>query len=134
MITIKHHGPEFRRRLFTKQKKSLQLAGAVLSRNMQRKVSVPVKIVGGKVVERSKPGEPPRLETGFGRASIMHESDVNRGRPLERVGLLGNARYMFYLELGTQKVAPRPWLHKTVIESMPAIQEMIAGLGLGELE
>ncbi len=46
----------------------------------------------------SRPGEPPRAGTGFGRKNIIHEHD--RNIPASRVGVMKNAIYMAWLDLG----------------------------------
>lgn len=52
----------------------------------------------------SAPGNPPYKQTGRLRASITHEVNGLVGR----VGT--NVRYSRFLELGTRKMAPRPFL------------------------
>ncbi len=61
----------------------------------------------------SAPGQPPMVRTGFGRRSIIFE--YNSRAYVARVGPTRNAAYMAYLELGTDRIAPRPWL-------LPAMQ------------
>lgn len=58
-------------------------------------------------IERSRPGEPPRKQTGRLRASVTHEIDEKA-----LVGRVGtNVEYGAALELGTRRgLAPRPWL------------------------
>lgn len=60
----------------------------------------------------SKPGEPPRKRTGRGQRGIVRE--INRKKIAARVGVTRNAIYMFYLEMGTSRVARRPWLMSTL--------------------
>ena len=58
-------------------------------------------------VVRSRPGEPPRKQTGRLRGSVTYEVDERALRA--RVGT--NVMYGRYLELGTRRgLAPRPWL------------------------
>lgn len=58
----------------------------------------------------SKPGEAPHVRTGHGRSSIIYEYNGSSTNPRVRVGVLANAIYMAYLELGTRRIRPRPWL------------------------
>jgi hypothetical protein len=71
-------------------------------------------------VVHSQPGEPPRKQTGRGRASVTYE--VDQATATARVGT--NVDYMAHQERGTKRgLAPRPWLRpafewlKTIISS-----------------
>lgn len=74
----------------------------------------------------SKPGEPPRARTGFGRQNIVYEFNGDVKNPAVRVGVQRNGRYMFSLELGTKRVAARPWLLRTLIENKEQIARLAA--------
>ena len=67
----------------------------------------------------SRPGEPPRLRTGFGQRNIVVNHD--RQKITTRVGVTKNGIYMIFLELGTQRVARRPWLVKTLRDNQRII-------------
>lgn len=70
----------------------------------------------------SRPGEPPRLRTGYGRTSITWW----RHAPLvARVGIRRNAIYMAYLETGTRHIARRPWLSRAVAETRRQMTHII---------
>lgn len=56
----------------------------------------------------SAPGEPPRKRTGFLQANV--QLDVDEANLTARVGILANAKYGAYLEFGTRKMKPRPFL------------------------
>ena len=71
----------------------------------------------------SLPGQPPRLRTGWLRANVLYELDLSAGRA--RVGLGANAPYGLYLELGTRRMAPRPWLVATLTRVMPQLQAIL---------
>ncbi len=75
---------------------------------------------------RSKPGEPPRKQTGRGRASVTYEVDPNL---LEaRVGT--NVAYMKAQELGTKRgLAPRPWLRRALAECHAKISGFLSQMG-----
>lgn len=70
---------------------------------------------------RSKPGEPPRKQYGTLRASVA--SEVDEVREVGRVGT--NLPYGKHLELGTRKIAPRPWLRRAHIESRSELLRLI---------
>ena len=72
----------------------------------------------------SRPGQPPALRTGFGRRSITMQ--FLRQRLVARVGPAANAVYMAYLELGTARIKPRPWLKPAIQQSLPAIRALLA--------
>lgn len=59
---------------------------------------------------RSRPGEAPYMQTGRLRNSIAYELD--HGRLVARIGT--NVRYGLMLELGTRRVAARPWFKVTI--------------------
>ena len=72
----------------------------------------------------SKPGEPPRLRTGHGQRNIAYEIEPGRGR----VGVRQNAIYMVFLDQGTKRIAPRPWL-SAMVEKIWGRLQAIAGGG-----
>lgn len=75
-------------------------------------------------VVRSKPGEPPRKQTGRLRASVAHE--VDEATLTARVGT--NVVYGRHLELGTKRgLAPRPWLRRALAEVAARIEQILAG-------
>lgn len=71
----------------------------------------------------SRPYQPPALRTGFGRRNIDMEFDANA--IVARVGVRTSASYMIYLELGTGRIQPRPWLKPTTERSRNAIETMM---------
>jgi phage gpG-like protein len=74
----------------------------------------------------SKPGEPPRKQTGRLRASVTHEVDPDR--LTGRVGT--NVEYGRHLELGTRRgLLPRPWLRRAFAESMGEIRAALGRVG-----
>lgn len=74
----------------------------------------------------SRPGESPRLRTGFGRANVVVNHGPNLKNPYARVGVSANGIYMFYLEVGTRHIARRPWLMKTLEENAEMIGKLAA--------
>lgn len=69
----------------------------------------------------SRPGEPPAIDTGILRASITNEVELKGVGVEGRVGpdieyiaakapVGTNVEYGYYLEIGTSKMAPRPFL------------------------
>ena len=73
----------------------------------------------------SLPGEPPATPTGTLRRSIMWETPR---RGVRRVGstLRGSpASYALYLELGTRKMQPRPWLMPSLNNNRRSIKKIL---------
>lgn len=60
----------------------------------------------------SAPGEAPRKRTGFGQRGIVRE--IDRTKLEARVGVTKAAIYMYYLEMGTRSISPRPWMIATL--------------------
>ncbi len=88
----------------------------------------------------STPGNPPNIDTGILRSSITHTidiKDIGGGQP-GVVGFVGSdidhiranagtgtdVQYGFYLEVGTVKMAARPWLRPALRRSGPAILQI----------
>ncbi len=70
---------------------------------------------------RSKPGEPPRKQTGRLRAAVA--SEIDESTLTARVGT--NVKYGKYLELGTKRgILPRPWLRRALFESQAQIDSL----------
>ncbi len=68
----------------------------------------------------SLPGEPPRKQRGHLRRSLAREVNALVGR----VGT--NLNYGRWLELGTKKMAARPWLRRALTECRAAIRSLIS--------
>jgi len=78
------------------------------------------------VVRHSRPGEPPRLGTGFGRDNTVYEGD--RQEMAVRVGIrqISPFNYMFHHE-----VTGRSWLRRTLFEETPAIEAICEAFSVG---
>jgi HK97 gp10 family phage protein len=70
----------------------------------------------------SSPGSPPKKITGALQRSIAHEMGPDRKEAF--VG--SNVEYALYLELGTSKMAARPFLRSTLMKERDAIARIIA--------
>lgn len=71
---------------------------------------------------RSSAGDPPFKQTGRLRASITHELLDDAEGPFARVGT--NLPYGLYLELGTRRMRPRPFLRRALDDSLDAIRAL----------
>jgi HK97 gp10 family phage protein len=71
-------------------------------------------------------GNPPAVDTGTLRRSVTYQVDEN-----ELVGYVGSnlkdPPYGAYLEFGTSRMKPRPWLKPATEKSMEKIKEIMAG-------
>lgn len=133
-LSLQWNGPELDAALRRAEMTGLRYGGIHLHTKAVLQISKPVKKIRVKrtrntsrgkkgssymkVVERSKIGEPPRLDTGFGRSNTVYEED-----PPElaiRVGIRQNAMYMFKHEVGG-----RAWLRRTLIEEMKRITQLV---------
>jgi len=74
--------------------------------------------------EESGPGEPPRAQTGRLRASITHRLGDDGGETYAEVGT--SVPYGFWLEFGTSKMSPHPFLTPAFEQNKEAIKEYIA--------
>lgn len=146
---MKWHGKELEEMLKKATAKGLARAGAFFHSKCREAVSkpntgvsIPVKrpTPGGNKRTRtvyrnpSKPGESPRLRTGFGRANVVVNHGPNKSKPYTRVGVSKNGIYMFYLEVGTRKIKRRPWLMKTLEEHSETIGKLAATGGKDEIK
>lgn len=76
--------------------------------------------------QASAPGEPPALDTGTLRSSITGIVDE---KGLSIRGFVGsNVEYVRDLELGTEKIAPRPFLMPTILENQRRIMKILGGI------
>jgi hypothetical protein len=139
---LKWNGKQFEQMLKKATSDGLKRAGvfyhskcqqAVSKPNTGRSVKIKRQVPGGNKRTRtiypnpSKPGESPRLRTGFGRKNIVINHDP-KGRYV-RVGVSQNGMYMFFLEVGTRNIARRPWLMKTLMENQKVIGALAASGG-----
>lgn len=129
-VTSSFDGDAFRRQLIPKVERQMHKAVLVCSREAQRlvtqKVSQSVGTPGGgrRWVSGSSPGEPPYKFTGdLSRSFITNvESDDEKV-----VGIVGNTkRHGRHLELGTRKMAPRPYLRPAVTAMRRQVIKLLA--------
>lgn len=124
-VKIEWFGEAVKQSLSQTMQQRLGLVARLLSAEIKVDISIPVRKALGKhgrlvVVERSKPGEPPRLETGNLRRSVF-------GRLVTKdeahVGV--TAHYGLFLEQGTVNMAPRPYLQPAFLRNAAQIQNIL---------
>lgn len=142
-LELKWNGPELEVALHRATYRGLLAGGVHLHTKEKLAISVPVVKVqvtrtrntsrGAKgstymkVIERSKLGEPPRLDTGFGRDNIVFEG--SEPDMAVRVGIRQNAMYMFKHE-----VTGRSHLRRTLMEEQQAIAKIIETFAVDAME
>ena len=99
--------------------KRLEAAAILLQNEIKQDISEP----SNKGATPSAPGEPPHKDTGRLRASISRE--INAEELIARVG--SNLAYAKFLELGTVKMAARPFLRKAFWEHMDKLKRILEG-------
>ena len=76
----------------------------------------------GRASGPSEPGEFPHAQTGLLRNSIREEVDEE-----EMTAIVGtNVEYGGFLELGTSRMEPRPFLTRTITEEHEAITKLLS--------
>ena len=84
---------------------SLHIAGAAMALDVQRRIST----FGPP---RSSPGEPPHVDTGNLLKHIWWDVDEKN----LVVYVIADTKYAYYLEYGTSKMAPRPFMRNKAPE------------------
>ena len=104
------------------------LAGATL---IQESARVELSQTGkgrkykGQPTTASAPGQPPAAQTGTLRRSVQIDDTNAKGdNPTARVGT--NLAYGRYLEYGTKRIAPRPWLSTALRKTVGDIPGVMA--------
>jgi hypothetical protein len=125
MARLKWNGPEAKRRIEHEMSNRMAVACRLVMNHA--KVLLSVSGTGGKPGSKrrygsnpSKPGEPPHKQYGVLREHVATEVIRMRGR----VGT--NKEYGRYLELGTRKMAPRPWLKRSLDETKADIRRLFS--------
>ena len=106
-VTIKSYRKEREKEILDSLQKGLEKVGLIVER--QAKINV------------SQSTGHPKVQTGRLRASITH--NVNPGE----VEIGSNVYYSKYLEFGTSKMPPYPWLFPALELKKPEIIEALKG-------
>lgn len=110
MGSVKWYGTQVRTQVRGVTAKRILAAAIYLVNKIKESLSTSQPTIGSggskKGLDPSRPGDYPKLVTGFLRRGVTYEMDYDT--PSARVGT--NVPYGRYLELGTRKMARRPWL------------------------
>ena len=132
-MAMKWHGEEAMRRIRTEAGNRVDMAARFVRDRAKELVSrdQPVRIYAKgagrsrKGLDPSKPGEPPKKVTGHLRMNIKKEPT-----PINMVTRVGtNVPYGKHLELGTRKMAARPWLWAAIVRNAVELQRRF-GIGV----
>ena len=105
----------------TDSRKFVTLSCAEIERTaksiMRDTVTNPDVTYGKKNHHPSVAGNPPAPDSGTLMRSITHSVEVKNGEVIGNVGsIIANENYPKYLEYGTSKMKPRPWLSASLIK------------------
>lgn len=130
MAVLKWHGDDVRRELNLSVRQRLEAACRTLRRHAREKANRAYRKSyrlrgGGEVTETgaSRPGEYPRKRTGDLRTSFDFEFYPSGMKA--RWGT--NVKYGKWLEFGTRRMAPRPWMALTNRAKADEVKRLLSG-------
>ena len=118
---IKWHGDKLNTKLKGEMRRAFDRVGLLVAGDIKNSMLGQRGPAGGRYV--SSPGEPPAVQTAYLLGRITHEVV---GSEAVRVGT--NVEYGKFLELGTQHIAPRPFLLPAVARNRREINAEFRGL------
>lgn len=110
------------------QKQTAQNLGTQMKQEIKDILDVPVSKNGAKIV-RSLPLEAPRKESGNLQNSVDYILEENKNNLTIKVFCANSAPYALYLEYGTEKTAPRPFMLPTLNKYALILKEETKEIG-----
>ena len=110
------------------QKQITQGIALEMKQEVKNLLDIPVSKNGAKIV-RSRPGQPPRKSSGNLQNSVDYLLEQKGTEISIKVFCDNSAPYALYLEYGTQKTAPRPFMLPTLNKYALVLKEEIKGIG-----
>ncbi len=110
------------------QKEIAQNIGAEMKQEIKDILDIPVSKNGARIV-RSLPMQAPRKESGNLQNSIDYLIEGNKDNLTIKVFCSDSAPYALYLEYGTTKTAPRPFMLPTLNKYALILKEEIKEIG-----
>lgn len=152
-LTLKFRGREFNKKLSRATSSGLKRAAVFLHTKHRQEVSRPNQhrhraqftsrqraARGGQKtgvvyenMHNRYAGRPPFLRTGTGRGEIVWEHNGSDRRPAVRIGVTKKGLYMAFLDLGTRRIRPRPWLRATLDKYRSQVARLAATGGKREV-
>jgi hypothetical protein len=120
---MSHPADDITDRLVERARDGMEKVAQELEQRWRQMVSVPVEGVGRSAI-RSKPGEPPRRDTGEYQDSIDHRTSVEGDKVIAVAGT--SMERGVWLEKGTGRMRPRPHASKLAEEFGGEIVERVA--------
>jgi len=125
-------GKEFEKALMDKSRRDVLVAAVYVEQLVKESMKAGGRTESGFLQEgqkpgkvgsfRSKPGEVPRVQTGTLKRSITHW--VHPALPVSRAGT--NVKYGKWLEFGTPKMEPRPFMRPALEKAKPEIKRIFS--------
>lgn len=110
------------------QKQITQDIAVEMKQEVKNILDIPVSKNGAKIV-RSRPGQPPRKNSGNLQNSVDYLLEQKGTEISIKVFCDNSAPYALYLEYGTQKTAPRPFMLPTLNKYALVLKEEIKAIG-----
>lgn len=110
------------------QKQIAQNIGAEMKQEIKNILDIPVSKNGARIV-RSLPMQAPRKESGNLQNSVDYLLEENKDSLIIKVFCADSAPYALYLEYGTDKTAPRPFMLPTLNKYALILKEETKEIG-----
>lgn len=124
MAPLQWHGEGVQARIRAEMARRIHACAVLVLNRARELISTPGTTAGKKRrvygTNPSAPGEPPHKQTGRLRQSVAREVHGLTAR----VGT--NVQYGRWLELGTSRMAPRPWLRRALMECADQIRSILS--------
>lgn len=111
-VTVKSYRKEREKEIMDGLRKSMEKVGQIVERQAKINVS-------------KSPPEHPQIQTGRLRSSIIHQVISNPNEIITEIGT--NVTYGKFLEFGTSRMPPYPWLFPAVEEKRKDIVDALKG-------
>ena len=110
------------------QEQIAQNIGAEMKQEIKNILDIPVSKNGARIV-RSLPMQAPRKESGNLQNSVDYLLEENKDSLIIKVFCADSAPYALYLEYGTDKTAPRPFMLPTLNKYALILKEETKEIG-----
>lgn len=124
--TLKVNSEQIQKQLHAELEKRLKTCGEIVTADCTRILGISGHGKGSKGKRNnsaSAPGQPPHADTANLKRSIRWEFSSSPGEMIVRIG--SPVKYGLFLELGTRRMAARPWLRPSFLRMMPRIRAIL---------